>query len=172
MKKKSIIIIVFSSILLLTGVAFFSFFRFVHLSNPIEIDGVSWDTRTEGKKEIVYHIRNKGLTSITIKEVTLNHGKQPKELALGISYSGHLVQPGTDDPMIKFMKIDAAPINPMLNSKEITEAINRKENTPFYYGIKVEFYQEPIKSMTVKYMYFGFLATKKYNLEELWSVEN
>lgn len=136
MKKKSIIIIVFSSILLLAGVAFFSFFRFVHLSNPIEIDGVSWDTRTEGKKEIVYHIRNKGLTSITIKEVTLNHGKQPKELALGISYSGHLVQPGTDDPMIKFMKIDAAPINPKLNPKEWTEAIHSKEKNQLILELK------------------------------------
>ena len=168
LKKKSIII-VFSSILLLAVVVFFAF---VQLSNPIRIDEVSTNTKEDGKKEVVFQIYNKGLKRITIKEVTLNHRKQPKELALGISYdNSQLVQSGFDNPMIKFMEVDAEPINPKLNPKEITEAINRKENTPIYYGIKVEFYQEPIKSMTVKYKYFGFLVTKKYNLE-LWNLEN
>ncbi|MFP5116001.1 hypothetical protein ACSU64_27200 [Bacillaceae bacterium C204] len=167
MKKKSIII-VFSSILFLAGVGFF---KFVQLSNPIRIDGISTYTKEDGKEEVVIQIYNNGLKRITIKEVTLNHRKHPKELALGVSYSGHLVQSGTDDPMIKFMKIDAAPIYPKLNPKEMTEAINRKENTPIYYGIKVEFYKGPIKSMTVKYKYFGFLVTKKYNLES-WYINN
>lgn len=168
MKKKSKLIVI-SLIPLLTGVVFFTF---VQLSNPIRIDGVSTSTKEDGKKEIVFQIYNKGLKRITIKEVTLNNGKQPKELALGISYdTGHLVQIGTDDPMIKFMKVDAAPIKPNLNNKEISEAIKRKENTPIYYGIKVEFHNEPIKSMTVKYKYFGFSVTKKYNLE-LWNIEN
>ena len=108
-------------ILLLTGVVFFTF---VQLSNPIRIDGVSTSTKKDEKKAVVFQIYNIGLNRITIKEVTLNHRRQPKEIALGISYdTGHLVQSGIDNPMIKFMKIDAAPINPKLNKKEITEAI-------------------------------------------------
>jgi hypothetical protein len=167
LKNKSKLIVI-SLILLLTVVVFFTF---VQLSNPIRIVGVSSSDKEEGKKEVVFQIYNIGLKSITIKEVTLNHRKHPKELALGISYdTGHLVQSGIDNPMIKFMKINAAPINPKLNSKEITEAIKRKEMTPIYYGIKVEFYNDPIKSMTVKYKYFGFPVTKKYNLE-LWNLE-
>ena len=165
-KSKLVLIIL---ILIFIGVAFFAF---VKLSNPIRIDGVSTNKIQDGKEAVVFQIYNKGLKSITIKEVTLNHRKQPNELALGISYdTGKLVQSDTDNPMIKFMKIDAAPINPKLNKKEITKAINRKEKTPIYYGIRVVFYKEPIKSMSVKYNYFGFQVTKKYNLE-LWNLEN
>ncbi|MDR7071492.1 hypothetical protein [Fictibacillus barbaricus] len=168
MIKKSKLIVI-TLILLLIGVVFFTF---VQLSYPIRIDGVSTSTKEDGKKEIVFQFYNLGLKRITIKEVTLNHRKQPKELALGISYdTEHLVQSGIDNPMIKFMKVDAAPIKPKLNKKEITDAFNRKENTPIYYGIKMEFEKEPIKSMTVKYKYFGFLVTKKYDLE-LWNLEN
>ncbi|WNB90967.1 hypothetical protein [Bacillus sp. NEB1478] len=168
MKIKSKLIVI-SLILLIIGAVFLSF---VQLSNPIRIDGVSTSTKEDGKKTVIFQIHNIGLKRITIKEVTLNHSKQPKELALGISYdTGHLLQSGIDNPMIKFMKVDSAPIIPKLNKKEITDAINRKENTPIYYGIKVESYKEPIKSMTVKYKYFGFLVTKKYNLES-WNLEN
>jgi hypothetical protein len=156
-------------ILLFTGVLFYSF---IQISNPIRIDGVSTSMIDEGKKEVVFQIDNIGLKRIKIKEVTLNHMKQPEELALGISYdSGHLVQSGTDDPMIQFMKIDAASVNPKLNKKEINEAINRKEKTPINYGIKVVYDKEPIKSLTIKYLYFGFQVTKKYD-QELWDLEN
>lgn len=160
---------VFALILLLSGVVFYTF---VQYSNPIQIDGGSWTT--EGKKEIVYQFYNKGLTSITIKEVTVNNGKKPIALALGISYSGRLVQPVTgdprlDDPRTKFMKIDAVPIYPRLNPNEINAAIHRKDNIPIYYGIKMA-YKEPIESITVKYTYFGLPVTKKINLESwgLW----
>ncbi|GGI11657.1 hypothetical protein [Gottfriedia solisilvae] len=173
MKKKSIIIIVFTSFLLLAGVVFYTF---VQYSNPIQIDGGSWTT--EGKKEIVYQFYNKGLRRITIKEVTVNHGKKPNGLALGISYGGRLVQPVTDDPddqwgRIKFVKIDAVPVYPRLNPNEINEAIHRKDNTLIYYGIKME-YKEPIQSITVKYTYFGLPVTKKIKLESwgFWNVEN
>lgn len=167
---------VFASILLLVGVAFFSFYRLVYASNPIEIEGYSWNTMTEGKTVIVLQFHNKGRKDITLKDITFNQGKKPKELALGISYSGQLVQPATgdprmDDPRTKFMNIDAAPIHPRLSPNEINEAIKRKDNTPIYYGIKVEFYQEPIKSMTIKYTYFGVLVTKKINLE-FWEIKN
>ncbi|WP_165347212.1 hypothetical protein, partial [Gottfriedia acidiceleris] len=115
MKKKTIIIIVFSSILLLAGVVFYTF---VQYSNPIQIDGISTNTKVEGKKEVVFQIFNKGLRQITIKEVTVNHGKKPNGLALGISYSGLLVQPVTGDPRTKFMKIGAVPVYPRLNPNE------------------------------------------------------
>lgn len=154
--------------LILSGLVFITF---VQLSNPILIDGVSISTKEEGKNDVVFQIYNKGFKSIRIKEVTLNNKKQPKELALGISYVSQLVQSGTDNPFIKFMKIDSELIEPRLTIKEMREAIKSKGMTPIHYGIRVEYYEEPIESMTIKYQYFGFPVTKKYSLES-WNIGN
>ncbi|SFA87719.1 MULTISPECIES: hypothetical protein [unclassified Bacillus (in: firmicutes)] len=164
MKKKLSII---SLILIFSVLVFITFAKF---SNPICIDGVSISIKEDGKNDVVFHIYNKGLKSVTIEEFTLNNKNHPKGLALGISYdTQQLVQSGTNNPLIKFMKIDSELIEPRLTNQEMKEAIKRKEMTPIHYGIRVEYDEEPIESMTIKYQYFGFAVTKKYSLER-WNL--
>ncbi|HYK72260.1 MAG TPA: hypothetical protein VEV44_03865 [Pseudoneobacillus sp.] len=154
--------------LFITGAVFFIF---VQLSNPLQIDGVSTTTYEEGKEELVFHIYNQGIKRIKIKEVAINSNKLPKEVSLGVSYDGQLVKGGTDNPFIKFMRIDSEFIEPRLSQEEFKAAIKRRDMTPIHYGIRVEFYGEVIKKITIKYKYFGFPVKKTFLLER-WNLGN
>ena len=155
---------------LITPIAIFlligGFISFIYFSNPISINGIFTNYKDQGLKEIVFNIENMGIKELTLKEVTINHNKTPKELALGISYDTlQVVQSGTDSQNIKFMDLNKENIYPKIPSEKVIEIINRNEMTPISYGIRVEFYEENIETLNVKYKYFGFPVTKKISVK-------
>ncbi|WP_078548599.1 hypothetical protein [Litchfieldia alkalitelluris] len=158
--------------IVILGILILSFVAFIQFSNPLKMDGIFTTTNENGKIDIVFEVSNEGFNRIKLREVTINNNKTPDSLELGISYdTGHLVQSGLDHPLIRFTEIDEKYIFPSLSPQESMKAIERKEMTPIHYGIKVEFHDELMESMTIKYYYFGFPVTKKYSLER-WDIIN
>jgi hypothetical protein len=143
----------------------------IYLSNPIIINGIS-EYHKDGRKEIVLETINKGISSIRIQEVRVNGNNKPKRIYLGISYdTNQMVQYGLNDPLIQFVALDKEDIIPELTIDETLKAIKRKEKTPIKYGIRIEFCEEAIHNVTVKYKYFGFVIRKKIPLEK-WNIDN
>ncbi|MFA9558256.1 hypothetical protein ACERII_13190 [Evansella sp. AB-rgal1] len=156
-----------NKIVLLPVLTFFiislCFIGYVYFSNPLVFSGGSQYSK-DGIEQTVYDFSNNGFMDITLKEVTVNGKKEPKNVALGVSYDTlQGVQVGTDNPNILFMKLDEEKIQRKITSNQALEVINKNEGTPLSYGILVEYYEEPIESLTVTYMYFG-LSIKK-NME-------
>ncbi|WP_339254107.1 hypothetical protein NSQ43_06645 [Sporosarcina sp. FSL W8-0480] len=135
---------------------------FIYISNPMVIDGShSTHEDVSGEKDIVIHFYNKGISRLLVKEVLINkHGNSIVEL--GVSYdTSQIVQCGTDNKLIVFGELNSEYVNPRIPSEEIPSMINKKENTPIHYGIRIKDYEEPIESITITYKYLGFPVTKE-----------
>jgi hypothetical protein len=147
---------------MLTG-TFVVFLGLIYFSNPIVINGSSTYEDMNGNKEIVFHLDNEGINKVLIKEVLINN--QVGKVDLGISYdTSHIVQSGTDNESIKFVDLGEEFVNPRLSSDQVIDAINKKENTPIQYGIRIKDFKEPIETITIKYKYFGLPISKEINV--------
>jgi hypothetical protein len=139
------------------------FLGFIYLSNPIVINGSSTYEDMNENKEIVFHFDNEGINKVLIKEVLINN--QVGKVDLGISYdTSHIVQSGTDNESIKFVDLGEEFVNPRLSSDQVLDALNKKENTPIHYGIRIRNYKEPIEFISIKYKYFGLPVSKEINV--------
>ncbi|WP_043932926.1 hypothetical protein [Bacillus sp. EB01] len=148
--------------IILTG-TLVAFLGFIYLSNPIVINGSSTYEDTNENIEIVFHLDNEGINKVLIKEVRINN--QVGKVDLGISYdTSDIVQSGTDNESIKFVDLGEEFVNPRLSSDQVIDALNKKENTPIQYGIRIKNFKEPIEFITIKYKYFGLPVSKEINV--------
>ncbi|ALC91730.1 hypothetical protein AM500_19545 [Bacillus sp. FJAT-18017] len=139
------------------------FLGLIYFSNPITINGSSTYEDMNGNKEIVFHLDNEGISKVLIKEVLINN--QVGKVDLGISYdTSHIVQSGTDNESIKFVDFGEEFVNPRLSSDQVIDALNKKENTPIQYGIRIKNFKQPIEFITIKYKYFGLPVSKEINV--------
>lgn len=144
-KLKNSLLILFILLLLFIVTAATTF----RINPPLSITGITYDESNDRYR--VLSIVNNGIGKITLKQIFINENESPVTAQLGISRSRHLVL-GADienDPMITFYDIDKIKIEPYLLTEK--KAIVQ----PFHYGIIIR-HDKPIKSVTVKYLYFGF----------------
>lgn len=132
-------------------------------SDPLVSDGLS-SYQIGQERGVVLQISNEGYGNIKLLSVEVNGQTPPTPVSLGIAYdTGQFVQVLPDPhPHIRFMDLQASPIYPKPSPEEMKEALNKQENTPIHYGIRIIYDEEqPIRSVTIRYKYLGFTKTAK-----------
>ncbi len=144
------------------------FYAFVHLSNPIVLDGFSSTSlNPDGSMDISYSFYNAGVSKIQIQEVFLDDVASKGTIDLGISHdTTQIVQAGTTSPNTLFYNLQEKTIHPRLSEEEITEALNKKVMTPIFYGIRIKEYKGPIHTIAIQYKYLGLTVTKEFHVNE------
>ncbi|WP_426454000.1 hypothetical protein ACP26L_16135 [Paenibacillus sp. S-38] len=139
-----------------------AFLMWLAVTEPLQSTGLDTvEHREEGYTEYVIGLENAGVGAIELLSVTVNGTEAPDLAQLGISYdSAHLVQVMPEpEPAIRFMELNAAPINPKLTPEQMREALELKFNTPISYGLRLRLDEAPITRVTVRYRYLGFSKT-------------
>ena len=152
-------------IAILVGCIVIGFIGFIYLSNPLVYYGNSTYEEPSGYKDIVFEIKNEGISAVLIKEVLVNNQPGDEIIELGISHDTfQIVQSETENEQIKFYPLGEMEIITTIPNDQAFKLLREKKMTPFHHGIRVKNYHEPIKTLTIKYKYFGFLVTKELNV--------
>ena len=152
-------------IVILLGCIVLGFVSFIYLSDPLVYYGNSTYEEPSGYKDIVFEIKNEGISKVLIKEVLVNNQPGDEIIELGISHDTfQIVQSETGNEQIKFYPLGEMEVITKIPKDQAYKLFHQKKMTPFHYGIRVKNYNEPIKTLTIKYEYFGFPVTKEVNV--------
>jgi len=139
---------------------------YIYWSEPLKLTGYSTRSYSDGKEEIVFDLKNKSHTGITIHKVMLN-GKPHEEAMLGMSIdTGQAVQSGTDNKGIRFFSLSEFAINPDIPYDQKSEVIKKQEGTPIHYGVLLERDNDKLEQLTLTYSFYGFRVTRAYPLRD------
>lgn len=157
MKKTLLIsaISLFSIVIVIVVVAY----CYIVNAAPLKSYGHS-DYNFEDK--VIMELKNEGKSKIRLTDVLVNDTK-PVDAKLIISYTGRLVLAGIEnEPYAKFLEIHEQPIKSDLSSDQALRIIREGEHTtPISYGIQVV-NDEEIRSVTIKYKYYGITKKAKF----------
>jgi hypothetical protein len=118
--------------------------------------GLSVHDDGNGLVEYAIHLENAGRFDVTVLDVRVNGRERPDRLRLGAGHAGRVVQPGTDDPAIRWTAPGAMPIRPRSSMEEA--ARNGERTVPVQYGLAFAWPGE-IERVTIAYRYLGLEKT-------------